>query len=79
MSHIFFFDHKRMIASLEIVDYENYILMETSVPLKDRLTLPPKMALENIQVCINHKADIDSMAQNENWEPCRQTDSVRFI
>mgnify|MGYP006954209574 FL=1 len=52
---------------MEIVDYENYILIENSVPFKDRLTLPPKMALENIQVCINNKADIDDMTQNENW------------
>ena len=67
ISHIFFFDHKRIIASLEIVDYEKYILIENSVPFKDRLTLPPKIALENIQVCINNKADIDDMTQNENW------------
>ena len=67
ISHIFFFNHKKIIASLEIVDYENYILIETSVPFKDRLILPKKMALENIQVCNNNKADIDDMTQNENW------------
>ena len=67
ISHIYFFNHKKIIASLEIVDYENYILIETSVSFKDRLTLSPQMALENIQVCNNNKADIDDMTQNENW------------
>lgn len=33
ISHIFFFCEKRHIASLEIVDYENYVLIEEPVKI----------------------------------------------
>lgn len=68
ISHLFFFKHKQHIASLEIGDDQNYVLFEDSIPVDERLTLPKKLALENVQLCINGKYDIDDLVQSEELE-----------
>ncbi len=40
ISHLFFFEDKKCIASLEIVDYQNYVFFEDAIPVDRRLTLP---------------------------------------
>lgn len=69
ISHIYFFYEKRYIASLEIVDYENYVLIETPVNQEDKFFLMKDLILENIRFCIAGKSDIDDLVQEENWKP----------
>lgn len=68
ISHIFFFSSKKCIAALEIVDYQNYVLIEDAIPVDDKLVLTKKLALENIQLCTEGKYDIDDIVQDEEWE-----------
>ncbi|MCM1027357.1 MAG: hypothetical protein NC432_13055 [Roseburia sp.] len=69
ISHLFFFDGGRNIASLEIVDYENYILFEESVKPVDRFLSEREMLLENIRLCNKGKADVDDLLRGESWKP----------
>lgn len=69
ISHMYFFNDSRNIASLEIVDCENYIFIESPVKQANILLLQKKMIKENIQFCINGKLDIDELACGEGWEP----------
>lgn len=69
ISHMYFFNGSKNIASLEIVDYENYIFIETPVKQENIFLLQKEMIKENIQFCINGKLDIDEEACEEEWEP----------
>lgn len=69
ISHIFFFYGSRYVASLEIVDYENYILIEDPIMQVERLLVNKNMILENIQLCLKGKADLDGLLQEESWKP----------
>lgn len=68
ISHIYFFWGNRNIASLEIVDYENYVLIEEPISHDDIFLLNRKLILENIQFCSKGKADIDDLLQGEGWK-----------
>ena len=69
ISHMYFFNESKNIASLEIVDYENYIFIESPVIQENIFTGHEEMIKENIQYCINGKSDIDDQASGEGWEP----------
>lgn len=69
ISHMYFFNGSKNIALLEIVDYENYIFIETPVKQENIFLLQKEMLKENIQFCINGKQDIDGQACGEGWEP----------
>lgn len=69
ISYIFFFNSKKYIASLQIVDYENYLLIEEPIAHKEKLLLNDMLIQENIQLCIKGKADIDELLQEESWQP----------
>lgn len=69
ISHIYFFYGSRHVASLEVVDYDNYILIEEPVKQMEILLTDKDMILENIQLCSEGKADIDELLQNESWKP----------
>lgn len=69
ISHLFFFNGEISIASLEIVDYENYVLIEGDAVKKDRLLANQAMVSENIRLCFKGKADIEGLAQEESWKP----------
>lgn len=69
ISHIFFLYGKRNVASLEIVDYENYVLIEEPINSENKFLSNKKMLLENIQFCVDGKYDIDSIVQEEDWKP----------
>ena len=70
ISHIYFFNNEKYIASLEIVDYENYILLDIST-IQERKLLQgdDSLILENIQLCSAGKADIDELLREEVWKP----------
>lgn len=68
ISHIYFFSGEKYIASLEVVDYENYILIEEFDNNQSKLLLSGELASENIQLCSEGKSDIDALTQ-ETWKP----------
>lgn len=69
ISHIFFFNDEKYIASLEIVDYENYLFIEEPIVHEEKLLLSKKLIQENIQFCFKGKGDIDELLQEESWKP----------
>ncbi len=69
ISHIFFGNGEKYIASLETVDYENYLFIEEPVAHEGKLLLNQTLIQENIQNCYNGKADIDELLQGESWKP----------
>lgn len=69
ISHMFFFNSEKYIASLEIVDYENYLFIEESIAHKEKLLLNETLIQENIQSCFKGEADIDDLLQEESWKP----------
>lgn len=69
ISHIFFFNYEKYIASLEIVDYENYVLLEENITSKDKLLENKEMVSENVQLCSKGEADIEGILQEESWRP----------
>ncbi len=69
ISHIFFFYGKRNVASLEIVDYENYVLIEEPISQEDKFLFKKELILENIRFCAEGKSDIDELLQEESWKP----------
>lgn len=72
ISHIFFFYEKRNVASLEIVDYENYVLIDEPINQKDKFLLNEKLILDNIQYCFEGKSDIEDLVQEGKWKPLGQ-------
>lgn len=68
ISYIFFFYKERNVASLEIVDYENYILIEEPVSQEDKFLYNKDLVSENICFCIKGKSDIDKLARGEDWK-----------
>ena len=69
ISHIYFFYNDKYIASLEIVDYENYLVIEEFAAHKKKLLLNKKLVQENIDFCFKKNADIDALLQEERWKP----------
>lgn len=69
ISHMFFFQKGKYIASLEIVDYENYILIEDFIKQKDIFFAKEELILENNRLCFEGKSDIDELLQEEKWRP----------
>lgn len=69
ISHIFFFYGKKLIASLEIVDYENYIFIEEPVDRIDKFLICRELISENIRFCIRGTSDIDHLLRGEIWKP----------
>lgn len=69
ISHMYFFNNEKYVASLEVVDYENYILIEEVDNQQNKLLLGREFALENIKLCFEGKADIDELLQEEIWKP----------
>ena len=69
ISHMFFYRNKKYIASLEIVDYENYIIIEEPMNQKDKFFLNVEMAMENNRFCLERKSDINALLQEESWKP----------
>ena len=69
VSHMFFLNGDRNIASLEVVDYENYVLIEEPINQEDIFLSLREMIIENMQFCVKGKEDIDEMARGERWEP----------
>lgn len=69
ISHMFFFQSDEYIASLEIVDYENYILIEETNNKKHNIFLNNELILENNRLCLKGKSDIDDLLQGESWKP----------
>lgn len=76
ISHLFFLDGEKDIASLEIVDYENYILIEAPINRVDKFLLDKKSILDNIRYCMKGKSDIDDLVQEEYWKPLGSHDKV---
>lgn len=73
ISHIFFFSSEKHMASLEIVDYENYLFMEEFIACNENLSLNENLIQENIRLCIKGKADVDELLQGESWKPFGNT------
>lgn len=69
ISHMFFFNSEKYIASLEIVDYENYLFIEEPITHGEKLLLNKTLIQENIQLCFKGKADINELLQEESWKP----------
>ena len=69
ISHIYFFNSEKYIASLEVVDYENYIFIEEYPNQECKLLLNTNMVWENIQLCYEGKTDIEEFLQGEDWKP----------
>lgn len=69
ISHIFFFSAKRKIASLEIVDYENYILIEDPINSEKIWGSQSELIRQNIQFCRKGVEDIEELVEGENWRP----------
>ena len=69
VSHMFFLNGDRNIASLEVVDYENYVLIEEPISQEDIFLFQKEMIIENIQFCARGKEDIDEIARGERWQP----------
>ena len=69
VSHMFFLNGDRNIASLEIVDYENYVLIEEPINQEDIFLFQKEMIIENMQFCVRGKEDIDEIARGEGWQP----------
>ena len=69
ISHMFFFNSEKYIASLEIVDYENYICIEVPIAQEEKLLINKMLIQENIQFCFKGRTDIDELLQEENWKP----------
>lgn len=69
ISHIFFFHGEKYIASLEIVDYENYLCIEDPIAHEEQLLLSKTLMEENILSCLKGKGDIDEILQEESWKP----------
>lgn len=69
IDYIFFYHKETYLASLEIVDYENYIFIETFFDGKSKLLLNREMLEKNIRLCYKGKADIDEALQEECWKP----------
>lgn len=72
ISHSIFFYEKRDVASLEIVDYENYVLIEEPINQKDKFLSNEKLILDNIQYCFEGKSDIEDLVQEGKWKPLGQ-------
>ena len=66
---VFFYHYEKYIASLEIVDYENYVLLEDDIAYKDKLLENKAMVSENVQLCSKGEADIEGILQRESWNP----------
>ena len=69
ISHIYFFAGKRNVASLEIVDYENYVLIEEPIDREDIFLLQKDMILENIELCLKGEEEIEKLVEGESWRP----------
>lgn len=69
ISYIFFFSGEKNIASLQTVDFENYLLLEEPIAHQEKLLLNEMLIDENIRLCIKGKADVDELLQEESWEP----------
>lgn len=69
ISHMFFFDSEQYVASIEIVDYENYVFIEDPIAHEEKLLLNQLLIQDNIQLCLKGEADIDELLQDEIWEP----------
>lgn len=69
ISHIFFFSAKRKIASLEIVDYENYILIEDPINQEKIFWSQSELIRQNIKFCRKGVEDIEELVEGENWQP----------
>lgn len=69
ISYIFFFSSEKYIASLQIVDCENYLLIEEPIAHEEKLLSNEMLIQENIRLCIKGKADVDELLQKESWEP----------
>ena len=54
---------------MEVVDYENYVLIEEPISQEDVFLFQKEMIIENIQFCVRGKEDIDEIARGEGWQP----------
>ena len=67
ISHLYFFNDERCVASLEIEDYENYILLELSSKELDMISQYLYSLQENQSICSRHKDDIDMLVDGATW------------
>lgn len=73
ISHIFLKNGEKYIASLETVDYENYLIIEEPIAHEGKLLLNQILIQENVQNCYNGREDIDELLQGESWKPLGET------
>ncbi|MBO5352321.1 MAG: hypothetical protein J6A77_03385 [Lachnospiraceae bacterium] len=66
ISHMYFFHDEFYVASLEIVDYKNYVLFEETFNQQNTF-LDKEMELENAVLCFKGKEDISDLL--EEWKP----------
>lgn len=67
ISHIYFFNGEKCVASLEIEDYENYVLLELSSEELATISQYMYSLSENETFCNMHKDDIDILVDGARW------------
>lgn len=67
ISHMYFLCNDILLATLEITDYENYVLIEEKSGLE--IEMNNVQIQNNYDICYKNKEDIDGIAQDEKWKP----------
>ncbi len=69
ISHLFFMYEEKLLCTLELTDYENYIMI---YDINDK-TIKYSNIISNDKynkyICDNHKEDIDGLSDGEEWMP----------
>lgn len=68
ISHMYFFAKNVYIGSLEIEDYENYILLELCADDLNEIESQMSCLLKNQEICIHHKEDVSALVGNDEWK-----------
>lgn len=68
ISHMYFFAKSAYIGSLEIEDYENYILLELYADDLKKIESQMSCLLENQEICTYHKEDVSTLVGNDEWK-----------
>lgn len=68
ISHMYFYTGDKYIGSLEVEDYENYILLELCPSDLKEIEDQMSCLSQNEEICEYHKEDVTTLAGHDKWK-----------
>lgn len=68
ISHMYFYTGNKYIGSLEVEDYENYILLELCPSDLKKIEEQMSCLSQNEEICTYHKEDVTTLAGDDKWK-----------